>query len=164
MISVNREGFSTGAVRGIVLGHDRSIPLRLPLASSGRFHAPRIALTAVSDKALGAVSSRHGASGEGPYLLDELATAWDMVQRGGRVGFEQRARIRLAAVTAAEHSVQAVDLAYHLGGGSSVFASSPLQRCFRDVHTGSQHVMVSRRMLETIGRWRLGQPIEGSMV
>ena len=73
MISVNREGFSTGAVRGIVLGHDRSIPLRLPLASSGRFHAPRIALTAVSDKALGAVSSRHGASGEGPYLLDELA-------------------------------------------------------------------------------------------
>ena len=98
------------------------------------------------------------------YLLDELAAAWDMVERDGRVAFEQRARIRLAAVSAAEQSVQAVDLAYHLGGGSSVFASSPLQRCFRDVHTGSQHVMVSRRMLETVGRWRLGQPVDGSMV
>lgn len=98
------------------------------------------------------------------YLLDELASAWDVVVAGGKVAFEQRASIRLAAVTAAEHAVQAVDLAYQLGGGSSVFLSNPLQRCLRDVRTGSQHVMVSRRMLETVGRWRLGQPVEGSMV
>ena len=45
-----------------------------------------------------------------------------------------------------------VDIAYHLGGGSSVFASNPLQRCFRDIHTATQHMQVGRRIFESYGR------------
>lgn len=43
-----------------------------------------------------------------------------------------------------------------LGGGSSVFESSALQRCLRDAHTANQHTIVSRRLLETYSMVRLG--------
>ncbi len=56
-----------------------------------------------------------------------------------------------------------IDLAYETGGGSSVFAANPLQRCFRDVHTATQHLMVSPRVLETVGRIRLGQDVDLSL-
>lgn len=90
------------------------------------------------------------------FLLDELASAWALAQAGGRVDVPTRARIRLACTHAAVSSAEAVDLAYHLGGGSSVFAANPLQRCFRDVHTATQHLMVSPRINETVGKVLLG--------
>jgi alkylation response protein AidB-like acyl-CoA dehydrogenase len=90
------------------------------------------------------------------FLHDEIGRAWALVQRGDRPSVEQRARIRLACTHAAEESIRAVDLAYHLGGGSAVFMSNPLQRCFRDIHTASQHLMVSGRILSTVGRVLLG--------
>jgi len=85
------------------------------------------------------------------FLLDELARAWDVALAGDRVPVERRARIRLAATHAAKASAAAVDLAYDTGGGSSVFTANALQRCFRDVHTGTQHLQVSERPYETIG-------------
>jgi alkylation response protein AidB-like acyl-CoA dehydrogenase len=90
------------------------------------------------------------------FLLDELAAAWDVACAGDHVPVERRARIRLAATHAAKASAAAVDLAYNAGGGSSVFTSNPLQRCFRDVHTGTQHLQVSERPYETIGRVLFG--------
>jgi alkylation response protein AidB-like acyl-CoA dehydrogenase len=94
------------------------------------------------------------------FLLDELAGAWDVAVAGDRVSVERRARIRLACNHAARSAIQAVDLAYHAGGGSSVFASNPLQRCFRDVHTASQHVQVGARNDETVGRLLFGLDTE----
>lgn len=90
------------------------------------------------------------------YLLDELASAWDVARAGDHVPVERRARIRLAATHTAKASASAVDLAYNAGGGSSVFTGNPLQRCFRDVHTGTQHLQVSERPYETIGRVLFG--------
>ncbi len=96
------------------------------------------------------------------FLRDELATAWAIVQAGDPVPVEQRARVRLAVSHAVQHAAGAVDLAYGVGGGTSVFDSSPLQRCFRDVHTATQHLMVTSRWYETYGRLRLGQAIDDS--
>ena len=45
---------------------------------------------------------------------------------------------------------------YTLGGGSVVYADSPLQRHLRDVHVTSQHIMVAPSTLETVGRLYLG--------
>ena len=45
---------------------------------------------------------------------------------------------------------------YHLGGGTSVYHRSPLQRVFRDVHVATQHMMVSPATLELTGRLLLG--------
>jgi alkylation response protein AidB-like acyl-CoA dehydrogenase len=64
--------------------------------------------------------------------------------------------VRIACSHAAQEAARAVDLAYHLGGGSSVYSANVLQRCFRDVHTVTQHLMVSTRIFETAGKVMLG--------
>lgn len=96
------------------------------------------------------------------FLREQIALAWDAVQRGDRVAMETRLSARLAATYAGEQACAAVDLCYKAGGGSSVFETSPLQRCFRDVHTAAAHVMVSSRLYETVGRHRFGLEIDKS--
>jgi alkylation response protein AidB-like acyl-CoA dehydrogenase len=98
------------------------------------------------------------------FLVDEISKTWEAVTATGEVSLEQRARVRLASANAGARCVEAVDLAYHAGGGSSVFAKSPWQRCFRDIHTASQHIMVSPRTYELFGRLRLGLPADTSML
>jgi indole-3-acetate monooxygenase len=94
------------------------------------------------------------------YLHDTVGQAWDRVIAGDRVDHEVRLQARLAGSFAGEQAVAAVDLCYKAGGGSAVYANSPLQRCFRDVHTAAAHVMVSARTYETVGRKRFGLPID----
>ena len=53
-------------------------------------------------------------------------------------------------------AAQAVDLMYHLAGGTAVYRRSPLQRLFRDVHVATQHMMVGPATLELSGRLLLG--------
>ena len=77
------------------------------------------------------------------FLLDELDRSWSTVLAGDAVPVVQRGRVRLACWHAAAEATRAVDLAYRLGGGSSVFTSHPLQRCFRDIHTANQHIYFS---------------------
>jgi indole-3-acetate monooxygenase len=90
------------------------------------------------------------------FLLGELSDAWASAGAGGRVDVPVRARIRLACVHAAEAAARAVDVAFTLAGGTSVYESSPLQRCLRDAHVATQHLMVSPRLYETLGRLQLG--------
>jgi alkylation response protein AidB-like acyl-CoA dehydrogenase len=89
-------------------------------------------------------------------LLDELATAWSHAVASGHVDLDTRARIRLACVNAAEQCARATDIAYTLGGGSSVFLTNPLQRCLRDAHVVTQHLQVAPKLHETLGKLLLG--------
>jgi indole-3-acetate monooxygenase len=98
------------------------------------------------------------------YLHDTVRGAWDRVLAGDPVPVDDRARIRLAAVHAGQAAATATDLAYDSGGGSAVFATSPLQRCFRDVHTANHHVMIAARNYETVGKVLLGRPTDTSML
>ena len=79
-----------------------------------------------------------------------------LAEAGAKVSIEQRRDIRLATTHAVEASIKTVDAMYTLGGGSAVYADSPLQRHFRDVHMTSQHIMVAPSTLETVGRIYLG--------
>jgi alkylation response protein AidB-like acyl-CoA dehydrogenase len=98
------------------------------------------------------------------FLVDELGRSWQVVLGGDPVTVERRARVRIAAGHAAAEAVRAVDLAFHLGGGSSVFTANPLQRCLRDVHTATQHLMVQPRVLEGAGKVLLGVDADTSML
>lgn len=95
-------------------------------------------------------------------LHDELHQAWETAEAGGRVDIPTRARIRLACTHAAEVAASVADVAYTLGGGVSVFDSSPLQRCLRDAHVATQHMMVSPRMYESIGKLLFGHDTDTS--
>jgi indole-3-acetate monooxygenase len=96
------------------------------------------------------------------FLHDTVGQAWDVVQAGDRVDHEVRLQARLAGSFAGEQAVAAVDLCFRAAGGSAVYATSPLQRCFRDIHTAAAHVMVSARTYELVGRQRFGLPIDTS--
>jgi indole-3-acetate monooxygenase len=94
------------------------------------------------------------------YLFHEVAQVWASVLAGDRVSVEQRLAVRLAASHVAGECVRVVDSCFAMGGGSAVYASSPLQRCLRDAHTAAAHIMVSARTFETVGRHRLGLEID----
>ena len=82
--------------------------------------------------------------------------AWRAAQDGGPLSREIKAELRLAATNNTWSAVAAVDRLYHAAGGSSVYATSDLQRCFRDVHVATQHIMVAQPTYEVVGKVALG--------
>jgi alkylation response protein AidB-like acyl-CoA dehydrogenase len=92
----------------------------------------------------------------GRALLFEAVERAAVESAAGAASLEARALLRLAACHATTEAAAAVDLAYEAGGGTSIYAHHPLQRCFRDVHTATQHVMVSSAAATLAGRVLLG--------
>ena len=87
---------------------------------------------------------------------EAIDEAWEAAVDAGGLDVHQKARLRLAATNNAWSAAKAVDLLYHAAGGSAIYASSPLQRCFRDVHVATQHIMVAQPTYELLGRVALG--------
>jgi len=81
---------------------------------------------------------------------------WDEVEGGAAASIGKRAMVRLANARAAAASAQVVDLMHRAGGGSSIYESNRLERCFRDVHAATQHLAVAARNYEIGGRVLLG--------
>jgi hypothetical protein len=52
-----------------------------------------------------------------------------------------------------------VDLVFDAAGGSSIYESNRLERCFRDVHMVTHHVMSSPMLFDTVGQYLLGGPL-----
>ena len=92
------------------------------------------------------------------FLYDTAGGIWDDVRRGCPPDARRLAIARLARINAIAASSQAVDLVYEAGGGSSIYATSPLERCLRDIRTASQHVSMATANYEIIGRVLLGLP------
>jgi alkylation response protein AidB-like acyl-CoA dehydrogenase len=69
---------------------------------------------------------------------------------------ELAAGVRLAGSHIVQCATKAVDLMFEAGGGSSIYKASPLERCFRDVHMVSHHVLVSPEGIEMAGQYLLG--------
>lgn len=98
------------------------------------------------------------------FLHHELGAAWDAALRGGVVDVPTRVRIRMACVHAARSAAEATDAVYTMAGGTSVYESSPLQRCLRDAHVATQHLMVSPRLEELLGKSLFGIEIDASQL
>jgi alkylation response protein AidB-like acyl-CoA dehydrogenase len=90
------------------------------------------------------------------FFYESIGKAWNEASKGNQLTLEARRDLRLSASHAARASVKVVDLMYNLGGGTSVYRTSPLQRYFRDVHVASQHMMIATPTMETVGRVLLG--------
>ena len=98
------------------------------------------------------------------WLHAVIAAAWDAAQRSGTITIEHRRDLRLATSHATRSCARAIDLMYNLGGGTSVYETSRLQRCFRDIHVATQHMLVATPTLELAGRLFLGLEAETSML
>jgi indole-3-acetate monooxygenase len=86
-------------------------------------------------------------------LLDAAAQVNDFGEVGGDA---LSALVRLTAATVAENAAAAVDITYDLAGSSSIYATSRLERCFRDVHTAIKHITLSSTNIEMVGQYLLG--------
>ena len=93
-------------------------------------------------------------------LVNEtIDETWQRVSAGGEVTLRDRAALRMAASHAMTSAAGVVDEMYSLGGGTSIYATSPLERRFRDVHAATQHVLVGSSVWQTAGRVLLGQQV-----
>lgn len=90
------------------------------------------------------------------FLFEALREMGVEIAASGEAGMKCRAALRLACTQATINAGQAVDLMFEAGGASSVYTSSSLERCFRDVHVAMQHIAVSSTSLELSGRVLLG--------
>ena len=122
---------------------------KTPYRSSRRL-AERDVVQAMVAEAEAAVRSARA------FLREALDEVWVATQLGEEVSLRQRALVRLAVLNASRAGCRAVDLCYEAGGATSIQATSPLQRQFRDVHAASQHVVLTFSGWETVGRVLLG--------
>ncbi len=91
-------------------------------------------------------------------LLDTVSEAWQRCVDGEIHSLKQRADILLAMTHAMSSAVQAVELACSIAGTTAFRATSPLERCFRDVQTMRHHVFTSEARYGTFGQVYLGVP------
>lgn len=98
------------------------------------------------------------------FLHHAIDRAFQATVRGDGVPLDQRVEMRLAACHVTASAARAVDIAYTAAGGSSIYASSPLQRCFRDVHVTTQHVMVGPVIQELCGKVLAGLDADTSVL
>jgi indole-3-acetate monooxygenase len=98
------------------------------------------------------------------FLLDAVETAWRASSGPEPMSAEHRRDIRLATTFATEEAAAIVTRMHRTAGGSAVYDTSPIQRCLRDVHVATQHMMVSESTYELAGRLFLGLPTNISML
>jgi len=88
--------------------------------------------------------------------LAETATATFSRATSGKIDDVTRGELRLAASFATHRAAAVVRQAFHLGGGTSVRAGSPLGDALRDIETMLTHRMVADRMWPAAARAILG--------
>jgi alkylation response protein AidB-like acyl-CoA dehydrogenase len=98
------------------------------------------------------------------YLYSVIESAWLAACGDGRLTTDHKRDLRLATTHATRSCAEIVDSMYNLGGGTSVYRRSKLQRLFRDIHVATQHAMVGVNTLELTGRLYLGLDTNISML
>jgi alkylation response protein AidB-like acyl-CoA dehydrogenase len=94
------------------------------------------------------------------FVFEAVGEAWEAVQRGDATSLQQRVRVVMAVQHAVRSAVAVATTMFHLAGGGALYESSPLQRCFRDVHAAGQHIAFSLETSKRLGAALLGQDVE----
>jgi indole-3-acetate monooxygenase len=89
------------------------------------------------------------------YLQTALQNLWVRVEAGHAPTLADRGELWLAAAHAGHSAYAAIDMLYTAAGASSVYATSPLDRCLRDARTALQHVCTQEVHFEVAGRFAL---------
>ena len=85
---------------------------------------------------------------------------FDTLDRAGRTaagaGLAERAGATAAAVHAYEVAYSAAEMAFRAAGGAALFREGRLQRCFRDLAAGRQHIFATEEAWERVAQVFLG--------
>ena len=88
-------------------------------------------------------------------MRDSYAQAYEAAE-AGEVSLELRARARLAASYATTVGVDVTHTAYRLATTDGLRNGGVLQRCFRDMHAGGQHLLIGEQTYIDAGSALLG--------
>jgi 3-hydroxy-9,10-secoandrosta-1,3,5(10)-triene-9,17-dione monooxygenase len=81
------------------------------------------------------------------------------------VPMELRMRVRRDQVLAVETSVESIELLIKTAGGHGVQGDTPIQRAWRDIHTGAAHLVNNAdQAMAAYGKWVLGMGVDDSML
>jgi alkylation response protein AidB-like acyl-CoA dehydrogenase len=89
------------------------------------------------------------------FVFESFATVQDVLDAGDLPTPVQRQRLRQATTYATRVATDAVRFAY-TAAGSDALRASALQRCFRDLHAATQHLVVDNNTLTETTRVLLG--------
>jgi alkylation response protein AidB-like acyl-CoA dehydrogenase len=89
-------------------------------------------------------------------VLELQEQAWQEVCAGRHVEPALAAELRSAGVLATETAVDVATQAMRYAGGSALFLTNKLQRCFRDLIASGQHLAVSDTAYEAHAQFLLG--------
>src|SRR5262249_6583647 len=81
------------------------------------------------------------------YVFDVFGAAEAAALAGGEPTLVQQQRMRQATTYASRVAADAARFAYMWAGSNALRNGSTLQRCFRDIHAGTQHVYVDNNTL-----------------
>jgi len=89
------------------------------------------------------------------YCVESWGDVQRTLDRGDEPDMHQLALVRVGTRYAHEVATDVVSFAYKMAGGAAL-RDSALQRCFRDLHAGTQHVLVSHQIAQAAGEVLLG--------
>jgi alkylation response protein AidB-like acyl-CoA dehydrogenase len=140
---------AVGAAQNMI---DRFVELAATKVPTGNF--VRLADRAPAQIALG---EAFGLTQAASAVLHETAEdIWDRGQARARFENDVLARHRLSLVTAVRLAGEAIDRLHDAAGMNAVAVDSVLDRCWRDVHTISQHIILAPARFEIGGRVLMG--------
>ena len=98
------------------------------------------------------------------YGLQVLGDLWEEAQTGHLPPPARQAEVRAAGSYITEVAQRVTTAAFQAAGGTALFDTNPLQRCFRDIAAAGQHFAVSQSVYRAVGMFKLGQPDANPML
>jgi indole-3-acetate monooxygenase len=141
---------AVGAARNMI---DRFADLAaVKVPTGGNFS--RLAERAPAQIAIGEAQGLYQAARA--VLVDAVESTWARGAAHRPFDNASLARQRVGTVTAVRLAAQAIDLLHDAAGMNAVARDTVLDRCWRDVHTMTQHIILSPARFEIAGRALLG--------
>jgi alkylation response protein AidB-like acyl-CoA dehydrogenase len=98
------------------------------------------------------------------HFLSDVARMYDRVSGGTRIDLATRVTVRRNQVRASRRAVDAVDRLFAVTGGGGLRSDNPLQRYWRDLHAGMNHIVnVAAPIYDADGRLRFGHPLPATL-
>ena len=98
------------------------------------------------------------------YGLRVMSDLYREAQTGHVPPPARQAEVRAAGTYITEVAQRVTTTAFQAAGGTALFDSNPLQRCFRDIAAAGQHFMVSQSVYRAVGMFKLNQPDANPML
>jgi alkylation response protein AidB-like acyl-CoA dehydrogenase len=94
------------------------------------------------------------------YVFESFGAAQEVVLRGDPCPLVLQQRMRQATTYATRVAADAARFAYTWAGTDALRNPSVLQRCFRDIHAGTQHIYVDNNTLTAYTQTLLMTPVD----